>query len=121
GGEGRGLGTTMERDAAALPPLVAAMLATGADIHVLRDPTRGGVAASLNEIAKASGVGIDLVERDLPIPASVRDACSLLGLDPLQVANEGKLLAFVPSAAADSVLAAMRAHPLGAAAVRPGA
>ena len=72
------------------------MLATGADLHVLRDPTRGGVAASLNEIARAAGVGVELVERDLPIPEEVRDACSLLGLDPLYVANEGKLLAFVP-------------------------
>jgi hydrogenase expression/formation protein HypE len=118
--EGLEFGTTIESDTAALHTLVAAMLATGADIHVLRDPTRGGVAASLNEIAKASGVGIDLIERDLPIPASVRDACSLLGLDPLQVANEGKLLAFVPLEASDAVLAAMRAHPLGASAVRVG-
>jgi hydrogenase expression/formation protein HypE len=111
--EGLEFGTTIESDTAALHTLVAAMLATGTDIHVLRDPTRGGVAASLNEIAKASGVGIELIERDLPVPASVRDACSLLGLDPLQVANEGKLLAFVPASSADSVLAAMRAHPLG--------
>ena len=118
--EGLEFGTTIESDTAALHTLVAAMLATGADIHVLRDPTRGGVAASLNEIAKASGVGIELIERDLPVPAAVRDACSLLGLDPLQVANEGKLLAFVPLEAGDAVLAAMRAHPLGASAVRVG-
>jgi hydrogenase expression/formation protein HypE len=118
--EGLEFGTTIESDTAALHPLVAAMLATGADIRVLRDPTRGGVSASLNEIAKASGVGVELIERDLPIPAAVRDACSLLGLDPLQVANEGKLLAFVPGEAADTVLAAMRAHPLGASAVRVG-
>jgi hydrogenase expression/formation protein HypE len=78
------------------------------------------VAASLNEIAKAAHVGIDLIERDLPIPADVQDACSLLGLDPLQVANEGKLLAIVPATAADQVLAAMRAHPLGAGACRIG-
>ena len=84
----------------------------GADIHVLRDPTRGGVAATLNEIAKTAGVGISLDERALPIPAEVRDACGLLGLDPLYVANEGKLLAFVPAADADQVLAAMQAHPL---------
>jgi hydrogenase expression/formation protein HypE len=119
--EGLEFGTTIESDTAALHTLVAAMLATGADVHVLRDPTRGGVSASLNEIAKASGVGIELTERALPIPASVRDACSLLGLDPLQVANEGKLLAFVPASAAESVLAAMRAHPLGASATRIGA
>jgi hydrogenase expression/formation protein HypE len=96
------------------------MIATGAGVHVLRDPTRGGVAASLNEIAKASGVGIELVERDLPVPQPVRDACSLLGLDPLQVANEGKLIAIVAADAADRVLDAMRAHPLGKAACRIG-
>ena len=62
---------------------------------MLRDPTRGGVAATLNEIAKAAEVGVELVERDLPIPDAVRDACGLLGLDPLYVANEGKLVAFV--------------------------
>jgi hydrogenase expression/formation protein HypE len=118
--EGLEFGTTVVSDTAPLHGLVAAMLATGADVHTLRDPTRGGVAASLNEIARTARVGIDLVERDLPIPAAVADACSLLGLDPLQVANEGKLLAFVPAAAADEVLAAMRAHPLGAAARRIG-
>jgi len=118
--EGLEFGTTIESDTAALHTLVAAMLDTGADVHVLRDPTRGGVSASLNEIAKASRVGIDLVERDLPIPAAVRDACNLLGLDPLQVANEGKLLAFVPADASDAVLSAMRAHPLGATAARIG-
>jgi hydrogenase expression/formation protein HypE len=90
------------------------MIDTGADVHVLRDPTRGGVAATLNEIAKTAHVGVALDERSLPIPAEVRDACGLLGLDPLQVANEGKLLAFVPADDADRVLAAMRSHPLGA-------
>ncbi|MFL6223409.1 MAG: hydrogenase expression/formation protein HypE [Actinomycetes bacterium] len=118
--EGLEFGTTVASDTAPLHGLVAAMLATGADLHVLRDPTRGGVAASLNEIAKTAGVGVDLVERDLPIPADVRDACNLLGLDPLQVANEGKLLAFVPADRADEVLAAMRAHPNGAGARRIG-
>lgn len=118
--EGLEFGTTVASDTAALYGLVAAMLGTGADVHVLRDPTRGGVAASLNEIARAAGVGIDLVERDLPIPPEVRDACSLLGLDPMQVANEGKLVAFVPASSADEVLAAMRSHPLGAGACRIG-
>jgi hydrogenase expression/formation protein HypE len=113
-------GTTVESDTAALHGLVADMIATGADVHVLRDPTRGGIAASLNEIAKAAGVGIHLVERDLPIPQPVRDACSLLGLDPLQVASEGKLLAIVPADVADRVLEAMRAHPLGQGARRIG-
>jgi hydrogenase expression/formation protein HypE len=106
--------TTVVSDSAPLHGLVAAMLATGADVHVLRDPTRGGVAASLNEIARTAKVGIALDETALPIPASVADACSLLGLDPLQVANEGKLLAFVPSSTSSLVLDAMRAHPLGA-------
>ncbi|HEX5201759.1 MAG TPA: hydrogenase expression/formation protein HypE [Actinoplanes sp.] len=105
--------TTVSSDTAPLHGLVAAMLATGADVHVLRDPTRGGVAASLNEIARAAKVGVGLDETSLPIPASVADACSLLGLDPLQVANEGKLLAFVPAESAEAVLDAMRAHPYG--------
>ncbi|HEU4350034.1 MAG TPA: hydrogenase expression/formation protein HypE [Actinoplanes sp.] len=118
--EGLEFGTTVASDTAPLHGLVAAMIATGADLHVLRDPTRGGVSAALNEIARAAGVGVELVERDLPIPPEVRDACSLLGLDALQVANEGKLLAFVPEEQADAVLAAMRAHPYGAGARRIG-
>jgi hydrogenase expression/formation protein HypE len=111
--EGLEFGTTVESDSAPLHGLVADMLATRADLHVLRDPTRGGVAASLNEIAKASKVGIRLTESDLPIPQTVRDACGLLGLDPLYVANEGKLLAIVDPAEADRVLDAMRAHEYG--------
>ena len=111
--EGLAFGTAVESDCAALNGLVAAMLATGADVHVLRDPTRGGVAASLNEIARAAKVGVEIVERDLPVPDAVANACSLLGLDPLYVANEGKLLAFVPAAHAEQVLAAMQAHELG--------
>ncbi|MCW2505697.1 MAG: hydrogenase expression/formation protein HypE [Actinomycetia bacterium] len=118
--EGLEFGTTIASDTAALHGLVADMIATDADIHVLRDPTRGGVAASLNEIARAAMVGVELVERALPIPAEVRDACSLLGLDPLQVANEGKLIAFVPEDTADQVLEAMRAHPHGAGSKRIG-
>jgi hydrogenase expression/formation protein HypE len=111
--EGLEFATTISSDTAPLHGLVAAMIDTGADVHVLRDPTRGGVAATLNEIAKTARVGIALDERTFPIPAEVRDACGLLGLDPLQVANEGKLLAFVPQEDAEAVLAAMRAHPLG--------
>ncbi|MEP6816661.1 MAG: hydrogenase expression/formation protein HypE, partial [Marmoricola sp.] len=118
--EGLEFGTTIESDTAALHGLVAEMLATGVDVRVLRDPTRGGVSATLNEIAKASAVGIELIEKDLPIPPEVRDACGLLGLDPLQVANEGKLLAIVPADSAEEVLATMRRHPLGAAACRIG-
>jgi hydrogenase expression/formation protein HypE len=118
--EGLEFGTTIESDTAALHGLVAEMLATEVDVHVLRDPTRGGVSATLNEIAKASGVGIEIVERDLPIPPEVRDACGLLGLDPLQVANEGKLVAVAPADGAEEVLAAMRSHPLGRGARRIG-
>ncbi|WP_433301488.1 hydrogenase expression/formation protein HypE [Actinoplanes sp. CA-030573] len=112
--EGLEFDTTVVSDTAPLHGLVAAMVGTGADVHVLRDPTRGGVAASLNEIARTAKVGVALDETALPIPPAVADACSLLGLDPLQVANEGKLLAFVPPAAESPVLAAMRGHPLGA-------
>lgn len=118
--EGLEFGTTVTSDTAALHGLVAAMLDTGADVHALRDPTRGGVSATLNEIARASGVGIDLVEQRIPVPQPVKDACGLLGLDPLQVANEGKLLAFVAEEDAERVLDAMRGHPLGAGAQRIG-
>lgn len=111
--EGLEFGTTLCSDTAPLHGLVAAMLATGADVHVLRDPTRGGMAASLNEIARAASVGVDLDERAIPVPDGVRDACGLLGLDPLYVANEGKLVAFVPPEDAECVLDAMHAHPLG--------
>jgi hydrogenase expression/formation protein HypE len=109
--EGLEFGTEVRTDSAPLNGLVADLIATGADLHVLRDPTRGGVAASLNEIAGVAGVGVEVTERALPVPAEVRDACGLLGLDPLYVANEGKLLAFVAPDDADRVLAAMRAHP----------
>ena len=112
--EGLEFGTTVRSDTAPLNGLVADLLATGADVHVMRDPTRGGVAAALNEIAALAKVGVRLDERALPIPAPVRDACGLLGLDPLYVANEGKLVAFLAPQDADRALEAMRAHPLGA-------
>lgn len=112
--EGLQFGTEVESDCQPLNGLVDAMLGITKDLHVLRDPTRGGVATSLNEIAQASNVGVTLIERDLPIPEVVANACSFLGLDPLQVANEGKLLAFVAREDADAVLEAMRAHPAGA-------
>jgi hydrogenase expression/formation protein HypE len=118
--EGLEFGTEIRSDCQPLNGLVAAMLDVTHDLHVLRDPTRGGLATSLNEIASSSGVGIALDERALPIPEMVADACSLLGLDPLQVANEGKLVAFVSPGEADEVLAAMRAHPAGADAVVVG-
>jgi hydrogenase expression/formation protein HypE len=100
-------------DTAALNGLIAAMLATGADIRCLRDPTRGGLAATLNEIAGQSGVGMMLQESAIPVKPVVAAACELLGLDPLNVANEGKLIAICASADAPRLLAAMRAHPLG--------
>ncbi|MDQ0407425.1 MULTISPECIES: hydrogenase expression/formation protein HypE [unclassified Streptomyces] len=105
--------TDVESDCAALGGLVEAMLAVCPDLHALRDPTRGGLAASLNEIAAASGCGIAVQERAVPVPGPVAGACAMLGLDPMYVANEGKLVAFVPRDHADAVLAAMRAHPLG--------
>ncbi|MEU2432963.1 hydrogenase expression/formation protein HypE [Streptomyces sp. NPDC007861] len=111
--EGLEFGVGIESDCAALGGLVEAMLAVTRDLHVLRDPTRGGLAASLNEIAAASGTGVVLQERAVPVPPAVANACAVLGLDPLYVANEGKLVAFVPREHADAVLAAMRAHPLG--------
>jgi hydrogenase expression/formation protein HypE len=101
-------------DCAPLTGLVEAMLAVTPDLRVLRDPTRGGLAASLNEIAAASGCGVVVRERAVPVPPPVAGACAMLGLDPMYVANEGKLVAFVPREHADAVLAAMRAHPLGA-------
>jgi hydrogenase expression/formation protein HypE len=112
--EGLEFGVAIESDCAALGGLVEAMLAVTPDLHVLRDPTRGGLAAALNEIARAASVGVLLQERAVPVPAEVANACAILGLDPFYVANEGKLVAFVPRADADAVLAAMRAHPLGA-------
>jgi hydrogenase expression/formation protein HypE len=112
--------TTIASDCAPLNGLVAEMLAVTQEIHVLRDPTRGGVASSLNEIAKASQVGIVLDERALPVPPAVRSACELLGLDPLYVANEGKLLAIVPAGVADALLAQMQRHPFGRHATRIG-
>ncbi|OLT36589.1 hydrogenase expression/formation protein HypE [Rhodococcus sp. CUA-806] len=118
--EGLEFGTEVCSDSAPLNGLVAAMLASGGKIHTLRDPTRGGVSATLNEIAKAAHVGVSIVERSLPIPDAVRDACGVLGLDALFVANEGKLIAFVPAEDADRILNAMRAHPLGTGATAIG-
>lgn len=107
-------------DCQPLGGLVAAMLAACPAIRCLRDPTRGGVATVLNEFAAASGVAIRIDEDALPVHESVRGACEILGLDPLYLANEGKLLAVVPPEAADRVLAAMRAHPAGRDAARIG-
>ncbi|MFD4573345.1 hydrogenase expression/formation protein HypE [Streptomyces sp. NPDC058417] len=118
--EGLEFGVAIESDTAPLGGLVAELLDVCPDVHVLRDPTRGGLATTLNEIAGASGVGVALVENDLPVPDTVANACAFLGLDPLYVANEGKLVAFVPPDRADACLAALRAHPLGREAVAIG-
>jgi hydrogenase expression/formation protein HypE len=118
--EGLEFETTIQSDTAALHRLVAAMLEITHDIHVLRDPTRGGLASALNEIARASGVGIEIDERAVPVRPAVQAACEMLGLDPLYVANEGKLVAIVPPAQSDAVLAAMQVHPLGRDAVCMG-
>ncbi|MDZ4717648.1 MAG: hydrogenase expression/formation protein HypE [Roseiflexaceae bacterium] len=111
--EGLEFGAPVVSDTAPLNGLVAAMLEETRAIHVLRDPTRGGMASTLNEIAQASGVGIAIEERKLPVPDAVRAACELLGLDPLYVANEGKLVAIVPANVAEQVLACMQRHELG--------
>lgn len=109
-----GFETEILSDSAALHGLVAEMVqAAGASLRVLRDPTRGGLATTLNEIAQQSGVGFLIEERTIPVRAEVAAACELLGLDPLYVANEGKLVAIVAPDAAERLLAVMRAHPLG--------
>jgi hydrogenase expression/formation protein HypE len=104
-------------DTAPLADLVSTMLDVCPDIHVLRDPTRGGVASTLNEIATSAGVGMEIDETAVPVPDVVRGACEILGLDPLYIANEGKLIAVVPAEHAAAVLTAMQAHPLGIGAV----
>jgi hydrogenase expression/formation protein HypE len=105
--------TSITSDTAALHTLVAAMVAAVPDIHCLRDPTRGGLATTLNELAKQSQVGMDIHEHALPIKEEVKAACEILGLDPLYVANEGKLVAICAPQDAAHLLAAMRAHRLG--------
>jgi hydrogenase expression/formation protein HypE len=106
--------TEIASDSAPLGGLVEVILAACKDVHVLRDPTRGGLSSALCEISQSAGVGMLLDEARIPIDEEVKGACEILGLDPLYVANEGKLVAIVPADAADAVLAAMRAHPLGA-------
>ncbi len=105
--------TTIESDSAALHTLVADLIATTADIHCLRDPTRGGLATTLNEICQQSGVGMKLNESAIPVKPQVHAACELLGLDPLYIANEGKLICICPMEQAEALLVAMQTHPLG--------
>jgi hydrogenase expression/formation protein HypE len=118
--EGLALGGDLASDTAALHGLCAALMQASPGVHAMRDATRGGVAAVLAEIASRQGLGIDIEESRLPIRPAVGAACELLGLDPLMVANEGKLVAFVPEAGVEAALAAMRGHPLGRQAARIG-
>ena len=116
--EGLEFEAEIKSDSAPLHELVAALReAVGEAIHVMRDPTRGGVASALNEIAATAGVGVVLEERAVPIPGPVEAACEMLGLDPLYVANEGVLVALISADAALAALEAMRAHPVGSDAV----
>ena len=103
----------VESDMAPLNGMVEKMFEACSGIHVLRDPTRGGLATSLNEIARQSGVGIQIHEESIPVHGAVEAACEMLGFDPLYVANEGKLVAVVPAEASEEILEAMRSHPLG--------
>jgi len=109
--EGLSFEGALPSDCASLAGLVEAMTAAGADVHCLRDLTRGGLAAALNEIAADAAVGVELQEATIRVAEPVAGACELLGLDPLYVANEGRLVAFVPAEAADRVLEIMRSHP----------
>lgn len=108
------LGDQLRSDAAPLHELVAVLLKSGADVRFMRDPTRGGVAAVLHELVEQSSLGVQLNEAAVPISPAARGACELLGLDPLHIANEGKLVAVVAPDGADAALDAMRRHPLGA-------
>ena len=112
--EGLSFEAEIASDTAPLNHLIADLLVAAPDVHVLRDPTRGGLASTLNEIAGAAGVGIAYTESLLPVKRVVAAACELLGMDPIYVANEGKLVAVVPPDQADAALAAMRANPEGA-------
>ena len=116
--EGLGLSSEITSDSAALYPLVERLGARlGKELHTLRDPTRGGVASALNEIAAASGVGMVLEEGAIPIPGAVAAACEILGFDPLYVANEGVMLAILPAKLAGAALETLRSHHLGTGAV----
>jgi len=112
--EGLELEGTIQSDSAPLNGLVDAIFAVTREVRAMRDPTRGGLASTLNEIAAQSRVGITLTEQAIPVHEGVRGACEVLGLDPLYVANEGKLVAIVPAEWAEEIVCAMRCHPLGA-------
>src|SRR5262249_6163488 len=109
--EGIEFESTVQSDSAGLHGLVKEMLGCGSGMRCMRDPTRGGLSSALNEIAAQSSVSMEIDERSIPVREEVSSACELLGLDPLYVANEGKLIAIVDPAVADKVLEAMRNHP----------
>ena len=111
--EGLEFETTIKSDSAPLNNLIEAVLRISNNIHVMRDPTRGGIASALNEIAQSSQKGIQLYEEKIPITEEVKGACEILGLDPLYIANEGKVLIFVPKSETEEVLNVMRNNPLG--------
>ena len=111
--EGLSFSTQLESDCAPLNRLVAEMLNASPNIHCLRDPTRGGLATTLNELAEQSGVSIRIEEERVPVREEVLAACEMLGLDPLYIANEGKLVSIVPAEDADKILKAMRRNPYG--------
>ncbi|WP_300158531.1 hydrogenase expression/formation protein HypE [Solidesulfovibrio sp.] len=112
--QGLSFDSPVRSDSAALGGLVEKLLAAVGDVHVLRDPTRGGLATTLNEIAGQSGVGIELTEQAIPVDPAVAGGCAVLGLDPLYLANEGKCICILPEAKAQAALAVLRADPLGA-------
>jgi hydrogenase expression/formation protein HypE len=119
--EGLEFESQIRSDCAALNGMISLVLdEVGSAVHTMRDPTRGGLASTLNEIAVSSGVGVEIDEPSLPVRTEVQSACDLLGLDPVYVANEGKAVFFVAPEAADQVLATLRAHPLGRDAARIG-
>jgi hydrogenase expression/formation protein HypE len=118
--EGLTFETDLVSDSAALNGLVASLLAAAPNVHCLRDPTRGGLAAALNELADTSQAGIEIEESAVPVRPAVAAACEMMGFDPLTVANEGKVVVFVPPEEADEALHALRAHPLGGNATRIG-
>ncbi len=118
--EGLAFETELVSDSAALNGMVEDLLVAAPHTHCLRDPTRGGLAAALNELADTSQVGVEIEETAVPVRPAVEAACEMLGFDPLTVANEGKLIAFVPPEEEEAALASLREHPLGKGAVRIG-
>lgn len=118
--EGLTFETDLVSDSAALNGLIEALLTAAPNVHCLRDPTRGGLAAALNELAGSSSIGIEIEESAVPIRAPVAAACEMMGFDPFTVANEGKVVVFVPGEEAEAALEALRTHPLGVDAARIG-